>query len=112
MTTIDIDHSDEKNRNAYHHGDETFGDVLSHPLEELHAHRKRKEEFEERMQKSRSGILEQVEPEQLEDFVVVVHFRQLRGNQGFAIDHDKAAQFAKKASRIFGLKKKGVHIFF
>jgi hypothetical protein len=30
---------------------------------------------------------------------VVVHFRQLRGNQGFAIDHDKADQFAKKASK-------------
>ncbi|ORZ21477.1 bacterial low temperature requirement A protein-domain-containing protein [Absidia repens] len=96
MTNIDIGNSDEKNINTYHHGDETFGDVLSHPLEELQAHRKRKEEFEERKQKSRSGVLDQVEPEHLQDFVVVVHFRQLRGNQGFAIDHDKAAQFAKK----------------
>ncbi|CAO3596170.1 unnamed protein product [Absidia cylindrospora] len=32
----------------------------------------------------------------VEDLVLVVHFRQLRGNQGFAIDHDKADQFAKK----------------
>lgn len=29
---------------------------------------------------------------------VVVHFRQLRGNQGFAMDHEKADQFANKAS--------------
>jgi hypothetical protein len=50
-----IDNSGEKRDLTYHHGDETFGDVLSHPIDELHAHRKRKEDYEERQHKARSG---------------------------------------------------------
>ncbi|KAI8339719.1 bacterial low temperature requirement A protein-domain-containing protein [Chlamydoabsidia padenii] len=90
-----VDISSEKEP-TYHHGEETFGDVLAHPVEELHAHKKRKEEFEERQRKARSGILDPEDVGQTEKFVLVVHFRQLRGNQGFTLDHDKADYFAKK----------------
>ncbi|KAI8097210.1 bacterial low temperature requirement A protein-domain-containing protein [Halteromyces radiatus] len=101
MEHIDIRKHDntsrEKDPLAYQHGQETFGDVFSHPIEEFQAHRKRKEEYEERQRKARSGIIEpSVDQTPSEEFVVVVHFRQLRGNQGFALDHEKADHFAKK----------------
>ncbi|SAL97044.1 hypothetical protein [Absidia glauca] len=94
MTPIDI----EKDPTTYHHGNETFGDVLTHPMEELQAHRKRKEEYEGRQRKIKSGDFVALESGPKEEFILVVHFRQLRGNQGFAMDHEKADQFAKKAS--------------
>jgi hypothetical protein len=49
-----VDAATEKD-SGYRHGEETFGDVLAHPVEELHAHRRRKEEYEERQRKVRSG---------------------------------------------------------
>lgn len=54
MTPIDI----EKDPTTYHHGNETFGDVLTHPVEELQAHRKRREDFEGRQRKIKSGYVE------------------------------------------------------
>lgn len=32
-------------RPTYHHGEETFGDVISHPIEQLEAHRKRRQTY-------------------------------------------------------------------
>ncbi|KAF7727713.1 Pre-mRNA-splicing factor cef1 [Apophysomyces ossiformis] len=99
MQSIDI--REEKNTYAqptYHHGDETFGDVLSHPISELQAHRKRKEDFEAELQSWNENQHRQLPtsaPKQ-EDFVIVVHFRQLRGNQSFALDHNAAEEFSRK----------------
>ncbi|KAI9495462.1 bacterial low temperature requirement A protein-domain-containing protein [Zychaea mexicana] len=85
-------------RPLYHHGDETFGDVISHPIEQLHAHRARRETFKHDMQAWRQSVPPGAPPppEEEEDYVVVVHFRQLRGNQSFALNHEKAEVFARK----------------
>lgn len=37
--------TDENGKPHYQHGEETFGDILTHPVQELHAHQHRKEEF-------------------------------------------------------------------
>ncbi|KAG0167371.1 hypothetical protein DFQ28_006300 [Apophysomyces sp. BC1034] len=102
MQSIDI--RGEKQAQApptYHHGEETFGDVFTHPIEELQAHQKRKEDFEAELHswndKKHHEIPTSV-PQHGHDFVIVVHFRQLRGNQSFALDHDSAEEFAKKVN--------------
>lgn len=41
--------TDEAGKPLYHHGDETFGDLLTHPIEELHAHQQRKQDFQTRL---------------------------------------------------------------
>jgi hypothetical protein len=41
--------TDEHGKPIYQHGDETFGDLLTHPIEELHAHQHRKEDFQSRV---------------------------------------------------------------
>lgn len=60
-TTYDIDidngsrriseklETDEHGMPLYHHGEETFGDILTHPVQELHAHQHRKEEFKSKI---------------------------------------------------------------
>ncbi|CAO3641999.1 unnamed protein product [Cunninghamella blakesleeana] len=88
---VELEHIDLRNkekRQSKFDGNETFGDVLSHPIEEYHAHK-------ERHNKQSDSLLE-AQPIQKEDYILVVHFRQLRGNQGFAIDHQKAEYFANK----------------
>lgn len=52
-------HKSLTERPVYHHGDETFGDVISHPIQEFNAHRQRREtyraelhDWEERMKKN------------------------------------------------------------
>jgi hypothetical protein len=40
--------TDAAGKPIYHHGEETFGDILTHPIEELHAHKQRKHNFESR----------------------------------------------------------------
>lgn len=41
--------TDEHGNPIYHHGEETFGDILTHPIEELHAHQHRKEDFQSKV---------------------------------------------------------------
>lgn len=41
--------TDDNGKPIYNHGDETFGDILTHPIEELNAHHHRKEEFQTRV---------------------------------------------------------------
>ena len=36
-----------ESRPAYHHGDETFGDVISHPIEQYNAHKARRQTFKQ-----------------------------------------------------------------
>lgn len=43
--------TDATGKPIYHHGDETFGDILTHPREELHAHNMRKHDFESRAER-------------------------------------------------------------
>ncbi|KAI9303146.1 bacterial low temperature requirement A protein-domain-containing protein [Cunninghamella echinulata] len=83
-----IDLKNKENRQSKFDGNETFGDVLSHPIEEFHAHRER--------HKQRESLLEAQPVHPREDYILVVHFRQLKGNQGFAMDHHKAEYFANK----------------
>ncbi|CAO0790645.1 unnamed protein product [Mucor circinelloides] len=40
--------TDEYGKPTYHHGEETFGDLIRHPVQELHAHQQRKESFKSR----------------------------------------------------------------
>ncbi|KAI8374764.1 bacterial low temperature requirement A protein-domain-containing protein [Radiomyces spectabilis] len=86
---------------SYHHGDETFGDVFTHPMEQLQAHRRRRQEYDEELNRWKGeqsipndahGLL----PSTSEAYMIVVHFRQLRGDQNFVLDHDTAEQFARK----------------
>ncbi|KAI9321734.1 bacterial low temperature requirement A protein-domain-containing protein [Dichotomocladium elegans] len=84
----------------YRHGDETFGDVLSHPIQEYHAHQDRhriyqqKVEAWENIKSHRKSTIKSLAAE--EEFTVVVHFRQLRGTQSFALDPINAEEFASK----------------
>lgn len=32
-------------------------------------------------------------------YVIIVHFRQLKGNQSFALDHDSAVDFAQRVNK-------------
>lgn len=41
--------TDEHGKPKYEHGGETFGDILTHPIEELHAHQHRKESFKSKI---------------------------------------------------------------
>jgi hypothetical protein len=41
--------TDTQDKPVYHHGEETFGDILTNPKEELHAHRVRKQSFKAKM---------------------------------------------------------------
>ncbi|KAI8141154.1 bacterial low temperature requirement A protein-domain-containing protein [Fennellomyces sp. T-0311] len=101
-----IEFGDEQKRSGgerpqYEHGSETFGDVISHPIEQFNAHRARRQTFKQNMENWRQSLppgapADTAVPEQDENYVVVVHFRQLRGNQSFALNHEKAEEFARK----------------
>ena len=41
--------TDDHGKPMYQHGEETFGDILTHPRQELEAHHHRKEEFQTRV---------------------------------------------------------------
>jgi hypothetical protein len=41
--------TDENGKPLHHHGEETFGDILTHPIQELHAHQHRKEDFQSKV---------------------------------------------------------------
>lgn len=47
--------TDEHGKPLYHHGNETFGDLITHPVQELHAHQHRQQSFKSR--KSRWSAL-------------------------------------------------------
>ncbi|KAJ8663813.1 hypothetical protein O0I10_000087 [Lichtheimia ornata] len=89
-------------RPTYQHGEETFGDVISHPVEQFQAHRERRKTYLKELEAWKSSSPEEHAkemppppmPEPDTEYVIVVHFRQLRGNQSFALAHDKADEFA------------------
>lgn len=41
--------TDDQGKPVYHHGTETFGDILTHPREELHAHKTRRQTYKSRV---------------------------------------------------------------
>ncbi|KAJ2964811.1 hypothetical protein NQZ79_g342 [Umbelopsis isabellina] len=70
---------------TYIHGDETFGDVIVHPVQQFEAHKQRKAQFEEQR---RSWQLEHG-PEKDDT-------KNLRAEQNFAIEYETAAEFGRK----------------
>ncbi|CEP19216.1 hypothetical protein [Parasitella parasitica] len=112
----------EYEKPVYHHGEETFGDLLTHPVQELHAHQHRQQSFKSRTsrwsalhspssgQGGRGGAgtgegpgVQQQQPYSNSDpaqevihYSLVLHFRQLKGNQRFVLDHDAATDFCKR----------------
>ncbi|CAO3624563.1 unnamed protein product [Mucor hiemalis] len=100
--------TDEHGKPKYEHGGETFGDILTHPIEELHAHQHRKESFKSKIgrwslsrssnSRSGDGNINSARPvhEDTIDYAIVLHFRQLRGNQRFVLSHDAATDFCKR----------------
>ncbi|KAI8068992.1 bacterial low temperature requirement A protein-domain-containing protein [Thamnidium elegans] len=95
--------TDENGKPIYHHGEETFGDILTHPVQELHAHQNRKDNFQSKVgrwsllgrNKGASTFALPVQEETVE-YTIVLHFRQLRGNQEFGLNHDSAVDFCKR----------------
>ncbi|KAL9542607.1 hypothetical protein MBANPS3_008531 [Mucor bainieri] len=109
--------TDEYGKPTYHHGEETFGDLITHPVQELHAHQQRKESFKSRTsrwsalhspssaQGGRTGVADQHQQQpysnsapsqEIIQYSIVLHFRQLRGNQRFVLDHDAATDFCER----------------
>ncbi|KAL0079676.1 bacterial low temperature requirement A protein-domain-containing protein [Phycomyces blakesleeanus] len=103
----------EQGQPVYHHGDETFGDIITHPIEQLQAHRQRRQEYEGQVHTWEDRVAhDEINPRELEtgllpstnashpqeeyDYIIVVHFRQLRGNQSFVLDLEKANEFSNK----------------
>jgi hypothetical protein len=43
--------TDADGKPIYHHGEETFGDLLAHPIQEYSAHKKRKSEYEKNVKR-------------------------------------------------------------
>ncbi|ORE13268.1 hypothetical protein BCV71DRAFT_251887 [Rhizopus microsporus] len=87
--------TDQTGKPIYHHGDETFGDVITHPIEEYSAHKHRKEEYKhqvENWEQHRNDPKQQADM----DYIIVIHFRQLKGNQTFALDHESANDFCTR----------------
>ncbi|KAI9246858.1 bacterial low temperature requirement A protein-domain-containing protein [Sporodiniella umbellata] len=99
--------TDEVGKPIYHHGDETFGDVLSHPFQEYNAHRHRTEAYERQVKRwsqadtrettghASSSLAEEEHMSEM-PYILVLHFRQLKGNQRFALDHDTTQKVAHK----------------
>ncbi|KAI8387046.1 bacterial low temperature requirement A protein-domain-containing protein [Blakeslea trispora] len=95
---------------VYHHGEETFGDILTHPKKEFHDHQNRRQSYKLKMNRwslthhhtPNSGEDHQqerligTEPQHHIDYSLVLHFRQLKGNQRFVLDHDTAEDFCQK----------------
>ncbi|KAI8378189.1 bacterial low temperature requirement A protein-domain-containing protein [Choanephora cucurbitarum] len=92
---------------VYHHGEETFGDILTHPQKEFHDHQERKQNFKSKMNRwslthQHSGEDHQqerligAETHHHRDYVLVLHFKQLKGNQKFVLDHDTAEDFSQR----------------
>ncbi|KAI8991148.1 bacterial low temperature requirement A protein-domain-containing protein [Mycotypha africana] len=91
------------------HSEETFTDIISHPVEEYHAHQKREKSFQSRahrwsvhhsltQQQQGERIQRQLSKRQSEQihYSIVLHFRQLRGNQSFVLDYDAANDFCQR----------------
>ncbi|KAI9475390.1 MAG: bacterial low temperature requirement A protein-domain-containing protein [Benjaminiella poitrasii] len=73
-------------------GDETFGDILMHPIQEQHKSRATRWSMNRQQQQSSNS-----DPSSQDiHYTVVLHFRQLRGNQRFVLDHDAANDFCKR----------------
>ncbi|KAI8069701.1 bacterial low temperature requirement A protein-domain-containing protein [Gongronella butleri] len=90
MQQLDINDEKQARRRTFEMHQETMADALRHPIEEFHAHQLRK-----------SGQIDQHSDQSKavdasHDYIVVVHFRQLRGNQRFTLDHQTAEHFANK----------------
>ncbi|KAI7871752.1 bacterial low temperature requirement A protein-domain-containing protein [Spinellus fusiger] len=98
-------------RPTYHHTDETYGQIIAHPIEEFHAHQQRVHEYQDRIHEWEeheftignplpTGMAKNSWTSILTRFCLlvclVVHFRQLRGNQSFVLDQDKAIEFSNK----------------
>ncbi|RCH90243.1 hypothetical protein CU098_005311, partial [Rhizopus stolonifer] len=98
--------TDEEGKPIYHHGEETFGDILTHPQQEFHAHQVRRQSYKAKL--NRWSIAHNSEREQQHQHLIssehqhpvhyslVLHFRQLRGNQRFVLDHDAANDFCQR----------------
>ncbi|KAG2195996.1 hypothetical protein INT47_011501 [Mucor saturninus] len=92
--------TDDNGKPLYHHGEETFGDILTHPVQELHAHQQRKEEFKTKfgswsLPGRNKGVSTSAQEAPHKNYLIVLHFRQLRGNQSFVLSHDAAIEFGR-----------------
>ncbi|GAA5796344.1 hypothetical protein HPULCUR_001714 [Helicostylum pulchrum] len=111
--------TDENGKPIYQHGEETFGDILTHPVEELHAHQNRKDNFQSKVgrwsllgrNKGASTSAALPVQEETVEYTIVLHFRQLRGNQEFGLNHDSAVDFCKrlKFTQNETLRFNGIH---
>ncbi|KAL9555209.1 hypothetical protein PS6_002981 [Mucor atramentarius] len=98
--------TDEYGKPIYHHGEETFGDLIRHPVQELHAHQQRKESFKSRTKRwsalhspnsgqggrtagGGTGVADHQHQQPYSN-------RQLRGNQRFVLDHEAATDFCER----------------
>ncbi|KAF1800168.1 bacterial low temperature requirement A protein-domain-containing protein [Mucor lusitanicus] len=112
--------TDEYGKPTYHHGEETFGDLITHPVQELHAHQQRKESYKSRTKRwsalhspgggqgGRTAVggggtgggqqpySNSAPSHEIIQYSIVLHFRQLRGNQRFVLDHDAATDFCER----------------
>ncbi|KAI8636482.1 bacterial low temperature requirement A protein-domain-containing protein [Parasitella parasitica] len=114
--------TNENEKPVYHHGEETFGDLLTHPVQEFQDHQHRRESFKSRTSRwsalhspgsgkgGRGGTgtgvgtgVQQQQPylnsdpaQEVIHYSIVLHFRQLRGNQRFVLDHAAATDFCKR----------------
>ncbi|KAG2187326.1 hypothetical protein INT44_005012 [Umbelopsis vinacea] len=99
----------------YKHGEETFGDIITHPRQEYQAHQERKTEYNEhRASWALEHGLDKDDAKYLSKISVsdsrytaktltlktirpsVIHFRNLRAEQNFAIDYETAKEFERK----------------
>ncbi|EIE87424.1 hypothetical protein RO3G_12135 [Rhizopus delemar RA 99-880] len=102
--------ADQEEKPHYHHGEETFGDIITHPIEEYNAHKHRKEEYQHQVDRwSHQPDHRTIPPPMATStnttstntemaYIIIIHFRQLKGNQSFALDHDSAVDFAQRVN--------------
>lgn len=50
MQQIDLNRQSLGERPKYHHGDETFGDVISHPFQQYQAHKQRRSLYQQKVE--------------------------------------------------------------
>lgn len=50
MQQIDLNRQSLGERPRYHHGDETFGDVISHPFQQYQAHKQRRLTYQQKVE--------------------------------------------------------------
>ncbi|CAO3681348.1 unnamed protein product [Umbelopsis ramanniana] len=101
--TEDVELHEVEEPPIYKHGEETFGDIITHPRQEYEAHLQRKTEYKEHraswalehgLEKDDIKLLHHQQDNQA--FVTVIHFRNLRAEQNFAINYETAKEFERK----------------